>query len=371
MKERRVDQLAINLALEEVNQVSIEQRTAQLLESNSALETTLANLRKTQSQLIQSEKMATLGQLVANIAHELNTPLGAIKSSGESISGAFEQVLLGFPALLLWLDETTRKVFFELVDEMRNPSEALSTREERQLNRALSAALIEAGIADAQIKADFLIAMRVKDQPLRFTEVLSHERSIEILSMANQIGTIISGTRNINQAVDRATKIALALKSFSHTNYTGEMQPANIRNGLEMALTLYNNQIKNGVEVDRIYADVATVECLEDELNQVWTNLIQNALQAMQNSGKLTVTVSTFDDGVTVAITDNGPGIPEDIKNRIFDPFFTTKPIGEGSGLGLDISRKIVEKHHGRLDLQSELGVGSTFSVWLPLKQLA
>jgi len=80
--------------------------------------------------------------------------------------------------------------------------------------------------------------------------------------------------------------------------------------------------------------------------------------------------LAAFDDGVTVAIADNGPGIPDDIKNRIFDPFFTTKPIGEGTGLGLDISRKIIEKHHGRLDLQSELGVGTTFTVWLPLKQL-
>ncbi|RIZ65527.1 MAG: hybrid sensor histidine kinase/response regulator [Methylococcales bacterium] len=371
MKERRVDHLAMNEALEEANQVSIELRTAQLKESSIALEATLANLRKTQSQLIQSEKMATLGQLVANIAHELNTPLGAVKSSGESISGAFDQVLSTFPALLLWLDDTTRKIFFELVDEMRQPSEALSTREERQLNRAFSAAMIEAGITEAQIKADFLIAMRVKDQPLRFAQILSHERSIDILNMANQIGTIISGTRNINQAVERATKIAFALKSFSHTNYTGEMQQANIRNGLETTLTLYNNQIKQGIEVNRIYADVATVECLEDELNQVWTNLIQNALQAMQNNGKLTVTLAAFDDGVTVAIADNGPGIPEDIKNRIFDPFFTTKPIGEGTGLGLDISRKIIEKHQGRLDLQTEVGVGTTFTVWLPLKQLA
>ena len=369
MKERRSEQIANSQALENVNQTSIEHRTAELKESNFALESTLAHLRETQSQLLQSEKMATLGQLVANVAHELNTPLGAIKSSGDSISSAFDQVLAGFPALLLWLDEATRSVFFALVDETRNPAWALSTREERQLNRALSAALLDAGISDAQIKADFLIAMRVKDQPLRFTKILSHERAMEILSMANQIGTIISGTKNINLAVERATKIAFALKSFSHTTQTEEMQPANIRIGLETVLTIYSNQIKQGVEVNRVYDDVAHIECLEDELNQVWTNLIHNALQAMQNKGQLTVTVSAVDDGVIVAIADNGPGIPEEIRAKIFDPFFTTKPVGEGSGLGLDIVRKIVDKHHGRLDLHSELGHGTTFSVWLPLKQ--
>jgi len=369
LKERRSEQVANSQDLEIVNQTNIERRTAELKESNFALESTLADLRETQSQLIHSEKMATLGQLVANVAHELNTPLGAIKSSGDSISSAFDQVLAGFPALLLWLDEATRSVFFALVDETRNPPWALSTREERQLNRALSAALLDAGISDAQIKADFLIAMRVKDQPLRFTKILSHERAMEILNMANQIGTIISGTKNINLAVERATKIAFALKSFSHTTQTEEMHPANIRNGLETVLTIYSNHTKQGVEVNRVYDDVAHIECLEDELNQVWTNLIHNALQAMQNKGQLTVTVSALDDGVIVAIADNGPGIPEDIRAKIFEPFFTTKPVGEGSGLGLDIVRKIVDKHHGRLDLHSELGHGTTFTVWLPLKQ--
>jgi signal transduction histidine kinase len=113
------------------------------------------------------------------------------------------------------------------------------------------------------------------------------------------------------------------------------------------------------------------VECLESELNQVWTNLIHNALQAMHNSGALKVSVFAQDGGVAVSVADNGPGIPEDIKVRIFEPFFTTKPIGEGSGLGLDIVKKILDKHHGRIDLHSEIGVGTTFTVWLPLQQPA
>jgi len=333
-----------------------------------ALSETLENLQSAQSQLIQSEKLATLGQIVANVAHEINTPIGAVKSSGESIAVAVGYVLAGFPAMLLSLDEVTRDIFFALVAEHRQSLPALSTREERQLQRAMSTTLAEAGIAEPQQKADLLLAMRVRVEPLRFAVVLSHPRAMEILGMANQIGTIIGGTENINLAVERVAKIIFALKSFTHANHTGEVQRVDLKTGLETVLTIYGNQIKQGVEVTRIYGETPLVECLPDELNQVWTNLIHNALQAMQNSGTLTVKLAAQDGGVVVSIADNGPGIPEDIRGRIFDPFFTTKPVGEGSGLGLDIVRKIVDKHHGRLELHSEVGVGTTFSVWLPVQ---
>jgi signal transduction histidine kinase len=230
----------------------------------------------------------------------------------------------------------------------------------------LYAALVEGGIEEAQSKADILLSLGVRSDPMRFASVVGHSLSMDILGAANQIGTIISGTANINIAVERAAKIVFALKSFSHTDHTGEMRAANVKDGLETVLTIYNNQIKQGIEVNRIYSDVPAVLCREDEINQVWTNLIHNALQAMKNNGILTVTVEPQDDGVLVSISDNGHGIPENIRSRIFEPFFTTKPVGEGSGLGLDIVRKIVDKHLGRIDLQTEVGVGTKFSVWLP-----
>ena len=330
---------------------------------------TLENLKSAQSQLIQSEKLATLGQIVANVAHEINTPIGAVKSSGESISVALNRVLAGFPALVLSLDEATRNLFFALVTEVRKPAEPLSTREERALNRAVRAELEAADIPDAQTKADWLLGLKVRQLPMRFAALLQHPRAEAIFEMANQIATIIHSADNINLAVERVAKIIFALKSFSHTDASGEFQPVDLKAGMETVLTIYSNQIKQGVEVTREYGDVGLVECLPDELNQVWTNLIHNALQAMNNQGKLQIAMQAQDHGVRVSITDNGPGIPLDIQTRIFDPFFTTKPVGEGSGLGLDIARKIVDKHHGRLELHSEVGVGTTFSVWLPLQQ--
>jgi signal transduction histidine kinase len=132
-------------------------------------------------------------------------------------------------------------------------------------------------------------------------------------------------------------------------------------------LTIYHNQLKHGVEVTKNYQTVPTILCLPDELNQVWTNLIHNAIQAMNNQGELEIAVFPQSDYVVTQITDSGPGIPDPIKARIFEPFFTTKPAGEGSGLGLDIVRKIVEKHQGKIEVESQPG-RTTFSVILPIK---
>ena len=116
----------------------------------------------------------------------------------------------------------------------------------------------------------------------------------------------------------------------------------------------------------RQYEEIPAISCLPDELNQVWTNLIHNALQAMNHEGTLTLGIRRIGDEAVVSVGDTGAGIPEAIRDKIFNIFFTTKPVGEGSGLGLDIVKKIIEKHHGRIDFKSEIGVGTTFFVYLP-----
>lgn len=142
---------------------------------------------------------------------------------------------------------------------------------------------------------------------------------------------------------------------------------ANLIDGIETVLTLYDNQIKQGVEVIRNYRDLPPILCYPDELNQVWTNLIHNALHAMANRGTLTVEVTQEGQQAKISITDSGSGIPPEIQSKIFDPFFTTKPPGEGSGLGLDIVKKIIIKHSGQIAVESQPG-RTTFSVLLPIK---
>ncbi len=168
-------------------------------------------------------------------------------------------------------------------------------------------------------------------------------------------------------ATNRAAKIMYALKNYARHDSKGEKINANIIEGIETVLTLYYNQFKQGVEVIRNYeTDLPSILCYPDELNQVWTNLVHNALQAMGNKGTLTVDVKRHNSTMSISITDSGKGIPVEIQEKIFEPFFTTKPTGEGSGLGLNIVKQIVEKHEGKIQVYSIPGK-TTFTVFIPL----
>ena len=185
--------------------------------------------------------------------------------------------------------------------------------------------------------------------------------------MAYKLTSLKRSAENITLAADKAAKVVFALKSYSHYEISGEKTEANIVDGIETVLTLYQNQIKHGIEVVRSFQQVEPILCYPDELNQVWTNLIHNSLQAMGNNGTLHIDISKRGSTVQVSITDSGPGIPKEIQQKIFEPFFTTKAQGVGSGLGLDITKKIVSKHQGEVTVMSEPGK-TTFSVILPIK---
>jgi signal transduction histidine kinase len=186
------------------------------------------------------------------------------------------------------------------------------------------------------------------------------------LQLAYNLTRLQSNSKNINTAVERAAKIVFALKSYARYDSSGLKQLSKISDTLETVLELYQTQLKKGVEVKRDYQLLSPILCYPDELMQVWTNLMHNAIQAMEGKGKLEILVSERDNHVVVQFTDSGCGIPPEIQGRIFEPFFTTKPTGEGSGLGLDIVNKIVEKHEGRIECESQPGK-TTFRVWLPI----
>ncbi|HMY68764.1 MAG TPA: 7TM diverse intracellular signaling domain-containing protein [Leptospiraceae bacterium] len=344
-------------------------RTAELQESNNTLESALSNLKSAQAQLIQSEKMASLGQLVANVAHEINTPIGAVKASGRNISDALEYTLENLPVLFNTLEKQDRELFMKLIRPKNIQPAVLSTKEERQLIKETMRQLEEAGLIDTRDKAEMLVQLNVHKEVSEYMPLLKHPEAEFILKAVRRISTIISSAANINTAVERVSKIIFALKSFSHTNVSEQMVNADLREGLEVVLTVYNNLLKQGIEVIRKYEEIQKITCFPDELNQVWTNLIHNSVLAMSGKGRLTIEVKQTETEVSVSISDTGVGIPENIRGRIFEPFFTTRPAGEGSGLGLDIVRKIVEKHSGRIEIQTEEGVGTTFSVFLPYEQ--
>lgn len=344
----------------------IKQAEEALHQRNEQLAQTLQELRATQDELIQSEKMAALGQLVAGVAHEINTPLGAIRASIDNISQALNETTQQAPKLLQQLSEDQQTCFFALIDRAVQSKNFLSSKEERQQRRQLRRLLEEHQLAEAESFADMLVDMGVYDNIEPFIPLLQKPAAPAIMEVAYKLARQRKNSDNISLAVERAAKIVFALKSYAHHDHSGAKVTANIQDTLETVLTIYHNQLKQGVTIIRNYSQVPLISCYPDELNQVWTNLIHNALQAMQYKGILEVSLKQAANAVVVEITDNGPGIPAHIQEHIFEPFFTTKPAGEGSGLGLDIVRKIIDKHAGKIEMTSQPGK-TTFSVFLPV----
>ncbi len=350
-------------AEEEIRYVNEE-----LINQKENLEALIDNLTQTQEQLVQSEKMAALGQLIAGIAHEINTPLGAIKASIGNLNDSLDKALNELPAFVTGSTSEDLKTFIKVLDLSSNAVPNIPSREKRRFRKEIAKALVEANIDNPDIIADILIYLHIFEKYQELIELLKNKKSIDILRIARDFASIQKNTHTILLAVEKATKVVFALKKYVHRGIAGEKVPTDIIDGIETVLTLYQNQLKHGIEVVKNYETLPLVSCDQDEINQVWTNLIHNAIHAMNNKGLLKIAALNKGDYVVVSIADNGCGIEPDIQNKIFDPFFTTKKQGEGSGLGLDIVNKIVEKHDGKINFNSELGKGTEFTVELPVK---
>ncbi|MDM8560608.1 response regulator [Candidatus Parabeggiatoa sp. HSG14] len=338
----------------------------QLVLQNEELRKTLEHLKTTQEELIQSEKMAALGQLVAGIAHEINTPLGAINSAMSSVKNFLTHNLAQLPEFFHSLPKAQQPTFLALLQKSLEKEVMLSSKEERKLKRKLTRQLEADDVNDADTIADTLVEMGIYDDVEPFLSLLKHANSEEILDIAYKMSSLQRSSQTIDTAVQRASKVVFALKNFAHYDHSGEKTKANITDGIETVLTLYQSQFKHKIEIIKHYASLPLILCYPDELNQVWTNLIHNALQAMEYQGTLTIDVKLQDNQVLVSIIDNGKGITKEINDKIFEPFFTTKRAGEGNGLGLDIVKKIVEKHEGDIKFDSQQGK-TTFTVSFPI----
>ena len=347
-----------------------KQAQAELLEAHTKLKTTLQHLRHTQDQLIQSEKMAALGKLVASIAHEINTPIGAVQSSINNIDHALRKILRNLPTFFQSLSEERRQDFFTLLGVALQEKPPLSIKEEGRRQRALLHRLHDSGLKCPPNIADMLVNIGVDADIAPYLPLLNDPHHVRIIEMLYHLVGLQESTDTIMLATKRATKIVFALKTYARRQTTathGQMLRENVVDGIETTLTLYRNYLKRGIEVVRHYGDVPEIPCYPDELNQVWTNLIHNAIQAMDYHGTLTVGSTQQNGDLIVSISDTGKGIPAEMQSHIFEPFFTTKPVGEGTGLGLDIVKKIIVKHRGSINVTSRPGA-TTFCVHLPIR---
>lgn len=364
---QRINAMARQLAAKEASLVayghSLEHQVA---DRTRELQEALETLKETQDTLVESEKMAAVGQLVSGIAHEINTPLGTINSSVGNISSTLERLHVTFPDHLRTLREEGLQLFTKVFARTEYGG-SLGSPEEKErrgrLREALSASSPENGVLAADILAD----MGIFDPEILEGAPIT-ENTIRTLELALKFAILWRSVDTIRTAVNRASGVVGTLKILSRIEGTGPVMPYNVMEALKNTLEIYQNRIRRGIDVFWDVEDIPLVECRSEEMNQVWINLIGNALQAMEGPGRLTLILRSEGPRVRVSIGDTGCGIPEANRDRIFEPFFTTKPVGEGTGLGLHIARRVVEGHGGAVSFTSAPGA-TWFHVDLPFEQ--
>lgn len=352
----------------------VQQRSGELIFKNKELEGAIIELKEAQSHLVQSEKMAVLGNLIAGIAHEINTPNGILQSSIESITEDLEYSLAHLPELIRSLDPSHYTIWNRILVRAMEHQKAMNAFSgQRKIRQELQHELQQmevpfkrnfpALLANCGYSAETLYEIR---------ELLTLPGKEEMIRTASKLAEIALLVETVDIASRRISKVIGALQSYSRGSVQerqltpDDHSPFNLKEGLETVLTLYQNRLKERIQVIRNYEQNPGINGNRDEINQVWTNLINNAIYAIPGRGRLELTLSETESTAEVVIRDSGTGIPPDIHKEIFNPFFTTKPRGEGNGLGLNIVRNIINKHGGSIDVESDGKSGTEFRVILP-----
>ncbi|MBM9589736.1 GHKL domain-containing protein [Leptospira sp. 201903075] len=329
-------------------------------------------LEETQAHLVQSEKMASLGVMVAGIAHEINTPAAVINGAADNLDANLVFVLSHLGEIThLIQNPDFRSIYLDILFSFvkEDPAAKIDPKDKFKLKKETKLRFIQDGIPenDASDLSTFLIdhhLLHMQDELIRIWKTGGKET----FEMLKNTLSLQRNIKNIKYAIRNIVRIVKALKYYSHLGQAS-YAVSDLHEGLENTLVIMQNQIKHGVEIERIYGTIPPIRCNIDELNQVWTNLITNAIHAMKKIEHPKLVISSRrigEDYVLISFEDNGSGIPTDIKDKIWDPFFTTKDQGEGTGLGLGIVKGIIEKHKGRIEVESAPG-RTLFMVYLPL----
>ncbi|MGH1441709.1 MAG: ATP-binding protein [Cellvibrionaceae bacterium] len=315
--DRKVSHVCLTVAdatATAINHIQLKKTSSRLLEEKKAQQELIKKLEETKSQLLQSEKMASIGQLSAGVAHEINNPVGFIKSNFSSLKHYAQE-----------------------------------------LNSAIE-------------KYTKVLESVDSDDVRKSVEEVNEEHDVEFVTE--------DITNLLNESFDGITRIEDIVKSLKHFSRsdTNEWEEADINAGIDSTLKVVAHELKYLADIEKNFGELPLVQCLPMQVNQVVMNLLVNAAQAIdadQKDGKVSIETLVQDDSVLIKVEDNGKGIDEKTIAKIFDPFFTTKEVGEGTGLGLSLSYSIIQKHNGEISADSCIGKGTTFTISLPIKQSA
>ncbi len=324
-----------------------------------------------QYQLVQSEKMSSLGIIVAGVAHEINSPMAVIRLAEQNVLYSLKQMLSDLPSFGSILQGKKLSLFEKLLRFADEPKRNLPGIGERTVRKEIEKYLNEIGCPNPSSKAELLVDLGFVSISEDYKEYLTDPECDSVWIKTSEWIGFLRKMEGIHQASDRVTKIIQSLKTFTHLDPKAEKRLSHIQEGIETVLIIFSHPLKFGIEVQKNFDEIPAFLCYPDELIQVWTNLIHNSIQAMETGkGILRISirqeVSNDISYAVVSVQDTGKGISEKDKKKVFEPFFSTKPAGEGTGLGLHITKQIVEKHDGRIELNSDSS-GTKFSVSLPI----
>ena len=309
-----------NQKQEQIRALNKELRQAldQIQSKNSKLQETLKSLKESQNQILQSEKMASIGQLAAGVAHEINNPTGFVSSNLKSLADYQDDLQT-------------------LVRQYRGLAQA--AKESVASGNPASLASLVSGI-------------------------LSLEKEVDIDFILDDMPALIQESR---EGADRIKKIVIDLKDFAHPG-EDEIRDTDVNANIDATLNIVWNEIKYKATVSKNYASIPRIQCYPQQLNQVFMNILVNAAQAIDGSGHIDITTRDLGPEIEIVFSDSGNGILPEHIDRVFDPFFTTKPVGKGTGLGLNVAYNIVRKHHGTIEAKSGAGEGTTFTIRIPVR---
>ena len=303
--------IAFNRMVEDLAKAREELRKANLNlgSTNEALHATVANLKAAQEQLVQSEKMASLGQLTAGIAHEINNPINFVTANIQPLKDDMADII-------------------KFIDHYKE-------------------------------------IIKKKGLENEFSEIGKNKLDASVEITKKEINNLLKG---IEDGAKRTSEIVKGLRNFSRLDQN-VFRKANMNEGLESTLTLLHSSYKNRIEIIKQYGVLPEIDCFPGQINQVFMNILSNAIQAIPEEGK--IFIKTWHDGknVKISIKDTGGGMTDEVRKKIFDPFFTTKEVGKGTGLGLSISFGIIQKHNGEIEVFSKPGDGTEFVIRIPIIQ--